>query len=102
MIIFVDIDGTICTSPRDIDGRARYMDATPHLNRIQQINDLYDEGHEVHYWTSRGQVTGLDWADLTRKQLVGWGCKFTSIRMNKPMYDWWIDDKSFHPEKFFK
>lgn len=102
MIIFVDIDDTICRSPRDLDGRAQYQNAAPYLRRIQQVNDLYDEGHEIHYWTSRGQTTGIDWTDLTQKQLVEWGCKFTSVRMNKPMYDWWIDDKSFHPETFFK
>lgn len=102
MIIFVDIDDTICRSPRDLEGRSQYQNATPYPRRIQQINDLYDEGHEVHYWTSRGQTTGIDWTDITRKQLAGWGCKFTSIRMNKPMYDWWIDDKSFHPDNFFK
>ena len=102
MIIFVDIDDTICRSPRDIEGRSQYQNAMPYTRRIQQINDLYDEGHEIHYWTSRGQTTGIDWTDITRKQLAEWGCRFTSIRMNKPMYDWWIDDKSFHPENFFK
>jgi hypothetical protein len=102
MIIYVDIDDTICRSPKDINGKSIYADAKPYRNRIEQINKLYNEGHEIHYWTSRGQVTGIDWTELTKKQLAGWGCKFTSIKMNKPMYDWWIDDKSFHPENFFK
>lgn len=102
MKYIVDVDDTICVSPIGADGKRDYTQAVPLYDRIDKINALYDEGHEIHYWTSRGQTTGIDWADLTKKQLAGWGCKFTSIKMNKPMYDWWIDDKSFHPEKFFK
>ena len=101
MIIFVDIDDTICRSPRNIDGTSRYQDAKPLIRRIQKINDLFDEGHEVHYWTSRGMTTGIDWSDITKKQLSEWGCKFTSIKMNKPMYNWWIDDKAFNSDSFF-
>lgn len=102
MIVFVDIDDTICRSPKDSEGRNQYQNAVPYTNRIQQVNDLFDQGHQIHYWTSRGQTTGIDWTELTHQQLLDWGCKFTSINMNKPMYDWWIDDKSFHPEDFFQ
>ena len=39
----IDIDGTICTPTV---GRG-YEKATPYKNRIQQINELYDEGHYI-------------------------------------------------------
>ena len=45
----IDIDGTICTPTV---GRG-YEKATPYKNRIQQINELYDEGHYIIFFTPR-------------------------------------------------
>jgi len=39
MIIFVDIDDTICYYPIDIDNKD-YNNALPYLERIKKINDL--------------------------------------------------------------
>lgn len=100
MIYYVDIDDTICKTP-DIGIRKNYFIAEPYKDRIEKINKLYDEGHKIHYWTSRGMMTGLDWQELTEKQLELWGCKYTSLNMKKPMYDYWIDDKAFNSEDFF-
>ena len=36
---------------------------------------------------------------LTEKQLKAWGCKYHELKMNKPAYDLWIDDKSENPTK---
>ena len=97
MIYYVDIDDTICHS---IDGN--YPEANPILKRIEKINKLYEQGHEVHYWTARGMTTGKDWKSLTYKQLKEWGCKYSSLKMNKPKYDVWIDDKAINDKDFFK
>lgn len=96
MIYMVDIDGTICRSIR-----ADYATAVPMKDRIEKINRLFDEGHEIHYWTARGGTTGLDWSDLTKQQLDTWGCKYTSLKMGKPSYDMWIDDRAINSEQFF-
>lgn len=96
MIYMVDIDGTICRSVR-----ANYATAQPLMDRIEKINDLFDQGHEVHYWTARGGRTGKDWSDLTKKQLDDWGCKYTSLKMGKPSYDVWIDDLAINANTFF-
>jgi len=89
MIIYVDIDGTICTNT---DGD--YKQAKPRFNQIDKINKLYDEGHTIIYWTARGTVTKIDWLELTQQQLYDWGCKCHDVRIGKPQYDLWIDDKS--------
>jgi hypothetical protein len=96
MIYMVDIDGTICDS---INGD--YNNAVPKLERIAQVNFLFDSGHEIHYWTARGARTGLNWNDLTSTQLKNWGCKYTSFNMKKPSYDVWIDDNAINSEDFF-
>lgn len=94
----VDIDNTICSTPVDHD----YRYAQPWHDRIKTLNNIYDQGHRVIYWTARGGSTGIDWTDLTHSQLAAWGCKYDEIRMKKPSYDVWIDDKAFNSEEFFK
>ena len=54
MTIYVDIDDTICTSPRMDDGTLNYVKANPITKRINQINNLYHSGHIINYWTARG------------------------------------------------
>lgn len=98
MKYIVDIDDTICVSPNTEDGKRDYLNAVPLYNRIDKINSLYDEGHEIHYWTARGGTTGTDWSELTSKQLKEWGAKHTSLKMNKPAYDKWIDDKAINAD----
>ena len=90
MIIYVDIDGTICNNTN-----GKYEDAKPRYEQILKINHLYMEGHEIVYWTARGGTTGKSWRKLTKRQLDNWGCQYTRIEIRKkPHYDLLIDDKS--------
>tara|TARA_X000001382_G_scaffold113403_1_gene91177 strand:+ start:393 stop:686 length:294 start_codon:yes stop_codon:yes gene_type:complete len=91
MKIYVDIDETICF----YEGERHYQDAIPNMDNIAKINKLYDEGHEITYWTARGSVTGLDWYDVTLDQLRTWGCQFHELSVGeKPHYDLLICDKT--------
>ena len=91
MNIYVDIDETIC----EYKTERRYDLAVPILENIEKINILYEEGHEITYWTARGSVTGIDWYDITKKQLDNWGCKYHKlITGQKPAYDLLICDKT--------
>ena len=103
MKYIIDIDGTICTEHFDINGNKDYTKAEPIKERINYLNELYDLGHEVHYWTARGTMTGINHKNLTETQLIKWGCKYHSLRVgDKPNYDFWIDDKARWSEDFFK
>lgn len=100
MIYIVDIDDTICkmVDKETLD----YTKNIPYYERIKHFNSLYDDGHEIHYWTARGAVTGIDWYDVTEKQLNEWGAKYHSLRVgDKPHYDYWIDDKAINVETYF-
>jgi len=95
MKIFVDIDETICNN--DIKSKnVDYSLSRPNRKNIEVINKYYDEGHEITYWTARGASTGIDWRDLTEKQLLGWGVRYHYLLLNKPHYDFYIDDKSIN------
>ena len=90
MIIYVDIDGTICTDEKGI-----YNKAKPRQKQIDKINKLYDGGNTIIYWTARGSVTGVDWYGLTKNQLTLWGCKYHDLRVGtKPHYYLFICDKT--------
>jgi histidinol phosphatase-like enzyme len=93
--IYVDIDETICITP---DSRS-YGDAEPIMVNIEKINKLYDEGNTIVYWTARGSRKQIDWYDLTEKQLLSWGVKFNELRVDKPYYDLFIDDKTLRIEE---
>ena len=97
-VIFVDIDETICFFP-DSDqntkaGGRKYESAVPDYENIMKINELFDKGNKIMYWTARGSRTGIDWRDLTEKQLEDWGAKYHQLRLDKPYYDVFIEDKS--------
>lgn len=96
MIIFVDIDNTICVT----EG-TNYSNSKPLLGRIEKINKLFEQGNEIHYWSARGSGSGLDWTELTRRQLNSWGCKYTTFKLGKPVYDLFIDDKNINSETYF-
>lgn len=98
MIIYVDIDETICKNIEERD----YSKAEPIIENIQKINNLYDQGNFIVYWTARGSMTGIDWSDITLKQLLKWGAKYNEIKMGKPHYDLFICDKAINSELFFK
>ena len=96
--IYVDIDDTICFYNDGLnkwDTKRNYADAVPNFDNIAKINKLYDEGHNITYYTARGSKTGLDWKSLTENQLKSWGCKCHHISVGeKPSYDLLICDKS--------
>lgn len=97
MIIYVDIDNTIF----DTEGMD-YSGAKPIPERIKKINDLYDEGNEIIYWTARGSGSGKDWSEVTKEQFKRYGVKYHTLKFGKPIYDIFIDDKNINSEEFFK
>lgn len=99
MIIFVDIDHTICYYKKE--NCENYRNAIPYQERIQKINELYDNDNTIIYWTARGTKTNIPWFQITLNQLNSWGCKFHELRMGKPAYDLFIDDKNINSELFF-
>jgi len=97
MIYYVDIDGTILNTKN-----GDYENSMPIRDRIEKMNKLYDEGHEIHYYTARGTNSGLNWEEYTQKYLEEIGVKYTSCKAGKPHYHFWIDDKAINSEDFFK
>jgi len=98
-VIRVDIDGTICKNNGDFD----YFNAEPMYDRIEKINKLYDEGNIIIYWSARGIGTGIanGLYEFTKNQLDGWGCKYHFLKLTKPFYHLFIDDRNVNSEDYF-
>ena len=102
MKIFVDIDETICHTNGEKHLARDYTTAVPIMENIAAVNRLFNEGHEITYWTARGTVSGVDWYDTTKKQLEAWGAKHHNLILGKPAYDLYIDDKSINTRSWEK
>jgi hypothetical protein len=97
MIYCFDLDGTLCTNT---DGD--YESAVPFLDRINKVNELYDDGHTIKVETARGSGTGIDWREVTENQLKDWGVKYHELRVGVKMHaDVFIDDKGISDKDFF-
>lgn len=92
MVIYIDIDETICNSPDKPD----YNTSKPIFENINKVNSFYKDGHTIVYWTARGTVTGIDWSEITKKQFKEWGVLYHEIKFGKPYYDLFIDDKNIN------
>lgn len=97
MIIYVDIDETICNSPEN----RNYKLAKPIIENIKKINELYYNGNTIVYWTARGTGSGIDWREVTEKQFKEWEVKYHDLKFGKPIYDLFIDDKNIEAKEFF-
>lgn len=106
MKYIVDIDGTICehvNNPNFGTGEVYY-------DRIERLNQLFDDGHEIVYYTARGMgefdgsasLATRKWFNYTYNQLKDWNCKFTKLIIGKYSGDIYIDDKGIHCDDFFK
>ena len=91
LVYCFDIDGTLCTNTE-----GDYEKAEPFTDVIAEVNRLYDAGHTLLLMTARGSTTGIDWRELTEKQMQQWGAKYHKLFMGKPTADIYIDDKAIN------
>lgn len=92
-LIMVDIDDTIT------EGKG-YENCLAKHDVIKKLNALYDEGHNIVYWTARGTVANKDWYTHTKKQLTDWNAKHTLLVMKKPFFNFFIEDKSINLDMY--
>jgi hypothetical protein len=97
MVYCFDIDGTLCTNT---DGA--YERAMPFPDVIARVNALHSLGHRILLYTARGATTGIDWRELTERQLSEWGVRYEALYLGKPTADLYIDDKAINAADWLK
>jgi hypothetical protein len=91
-----DIDGTIFSTKG-----SDYPNSLPIQHRIDKVNELYLQGHEITLFTARGSTTGIDWHELTESQLERFGVRYHRLILGKPHADLYVDDKGANDKVFF-
>lgn len=96
MIIYVDIDNTLC-SP--ISRKSAYKEikyCKPYKRIIKFVNGLHKNGHFIMLYTHR--------TDDCHKETIKWlkkhKVKYDNIRYGKPKWDLLIDDKTLPPYNY--
>jgi quercetin dioxygenase-like cupin family protein len=92
---FFDLDNTLCTTIN-----SDYNNSIPICERIKHVNKLKDEGNHITIWTARGSKSGIDYKELTIRQLNEWNIKYDELLLGKPDYDIYIDDKSYNIDTY--
>lgn len=101
--LVVDFDDTLAiTLNRD------WVNAKANQSLINRLNDLYDDGWDIHIVTARGQLScegDCEAADRKyRQQIENWlsqhAVKYTSLSFQKKLAVYYIDDKGITPQEF--
>ncbi len=98
-VIYVDIDGTLCSQTK-----SQYEKAIPFDDAIKKVNQLYESGNTIIIYTARfmGRSNNDEKKayeigyNFTKKQLLSWGLKFHKLKMGKPHFDIFIEDKAYN------
>jgi len=97
-----DMDGTLTLrghfldiwdlTPRQL--LKEYEKVQPDLEMIKFVNMLYKKGYIIYIFTSRSNI----YQRQTKKWLDKYKVKYHYFIMDKPYYDFLIDDKVIHPD----
>ena len=93
-----DIDGTIFETPLNDFQKPDYENSRPIPFMIDQVNRLFREGNYIILQTARGKSSGIDWTELTVRQLREFKCNYNELfpMFSKPTADIFIDDKGIN------
>lgn len=92
-----DLDGVIFGLVPDLD----YTKAPALVHTVDLVNHLYRSGHYIKLYTARGSATGIDWRDVTERQLADCGLLYHELHFGKPAADYYIDDHFIALEELF-
>lgn len=93
-----DLDNVICKTKKNF-----YKTSKPNKEVIKIINALHKKGDKILIYTARGMTKYNENKKLIEKylrpitetQLKKWGVQYDELKMCKPSYDIYIDDKNF-------
>jgi capsule biosynthesis phosphatase len=99
MTFIYDLDKTLCTKKQPGE---TYADVKPIQPMIDQLNKLYDEGHEIIIMTARNMVTQSNHVSkvvenvgrVTLEWLDKHGVKYNGLHFGKDYGRLYIDDKA--------
>lgn len=91
-VLCFDIDGVIASLVPGND----YSLSRPEHKVIELIRRLFEKGNKIVLYTARGTVTGIDWEEVTERQMKEWGVPYHELYFGKPGADFYIDDRAIN------
>lgn len=92
MRFLIDVDGTVLTQQRP----GEYEKCEPLPGAVEFVNRLFEQGHQVVFFTSRN----FRYMQQTHEQLRRFGFKYHHLDMGKPHGDIIIDDRAVRFESW--
>jgi len=92
--IAVDIDGILTSETEGFD----YVNRTPNIKNIKDVNNLYKNGYKITLFTARykcDKKVTIKWLKLNQ-------VLYHNLILGKLKYDYLIDDKAINSFKQFK
>jgi len=89
MKIAFDLDDTVFTQGNPAND---YRDSFPKPHMIELVNKLYDEGHEIYFFSARH----FKHFKYTTEVLEEAGAKYHGLVLNKISVHLFVDDRGFH------
>lgn len=84
-----------------------FANALPNTPVINKINELYEQGWEIHIVTARGCISCSTRSEADakyRQQIEEWlnknGVKYHDLSFNKQLAAYYVDDKALRPDEF--
>ena len=84
MIIFADVEENICNI-EDED----FSSCVPDFNKIEKMNNLYEKGHHIVYWSSKPKNSTI-WFNYIIERFKNWNVKYHELRLTKPSFDLYV------------
>lgn len=99
-VYLIDIDGTICDDIKNEESHL-YPEANHYPDALEIINEWYDEGHIITFFTARESKDRA----VTEKWLNDKGFKYHGLVMDKPRIKdgqeyHWIDNRKVRATQF--
>lgn len=93
--IVIDLDDTI-----SVCHDRNWPEAMPVIPVIRKINKLFNMGWEIEIFSSRGSLSGIAYYEQVEKWLEDNGVLYSSLRFDKPLATYYVDDKAMTPTGF--
>lgn len=93
--IVIDLDDTI-----SFCHDRNWANAQPNIPVIRKMNELYNAGWEIVIFSSRGQLSRVDYFNQVQEWLANYGVLYTGLQFGKPLGVLYVDDKACTPQDF--
>lgn len=96
MLVYIDIDDTLCSPISKKDSVEEIKNCKPYTHIIKLVRELYNRGHKIVLYTHRAKNCHKETEKWLKKHKV----PYNTIKYQKPKWDILIDNLVLPPWNF--